>query len=408
MRGCSVEIHPSGLRLRFRAHGRRVARSLGLTATAENVAAAKRLARLVASAVCAGRSLNEIDAILRRPAPAPASTRPDLEPTIAEFYRQWITTHTGLRLAQSRDYERHIAGYVLPRIGQLPIAELRPSDLRGLIADLSIGRSTKYVQNIVNASLRAMIRDARGDELLQRDPYAGIRWPRYSPPEPDPFTADDRDGILAWFAAQTFRVHSGGGRYHTQPWPPFAAFVDLLFWSGMRPSEATGLQWQDVDLAACTVQVRRSRHLGEYGEPKTRSARRTVELFPRLATALAALQPVGVAPGAPVFTHTAGGPLDAQHFTRHWYRCLRALKIRQRGLYATKDTFVTTAMSSADVSIRWLEQQTGEAYSTLRRHYGKWMPAQAGSELDKFRSVNGALFGATMAPGKKAGGKSRG
>jgi len=54
----------------------------------------------------------------------------------------------------------------------------------------------------------------------------------------------------------------------------------------------------------------------------------------------------------------------------HWYAAPRALGLRVRGLYSTKDTFVTTALD-AGVKIAWLETQTGVNYLTLRRHYGK-------------------------------------
>ena len=72
--------------------------------------------------------------------------------------------------------------------------------------------------------------------------------------------------------------------------------------------------------------------------------------------------------------------------SRYWYRCLRALGIRVRGIYTTKDTFVTTALRSG-VKIAWLEQQTGVAYATLKRHYGKWMPREGESELRRFHSA---------------------
>jgi hypothetical protein len=68
-----------------------------------------------------------------------------------------------------------------------------------------------------------------------------------------------------------------------------------------------------------------------------------------------------------------------------------------RGLYATKDTFVTTALD-AGVKIAWLEQQTGVDYLTLRRHYGKWMPSDAGSELRRFAALDSALFASGSPP----------
>ena len=82
-----------------------------------------------------------------------------------------------------------------------------------------------------------------------------------------------------------------------------------------------------------------------------------------------------------MFTATIGTPIEPKTFRAHWYDRLRALGIRRRGLYATKDTFVTTALE-AGVEIAWFEQRTGVAYATLRCHYGKWMPAEV-RVLDK-------------------------
>ena len=59
-----------------------------------------------------------------------------------------------------------------------------------------------------------------------------------------------------------------------------------------------------------------------------------------------------------VFTNTVGAPIEPKVFSRHWENCLRALGIRQRGLYCPKDTFVTTSLA-VGVKIAWLEAQTG-------------------------------------------------
>jgi hypothetical protein len=93
----------------------------------------------------------------------------------------------------------------------------------------------------------------------------------------------------------------------------------------------------------------------------------------------------------PVFTTTTSTPIELKAFSRHWYDCLRTFGIRQRGLYCTKDTFVTTALN-AGVKIAWLEQQTGVAYATLRRHYGKWIPNEVDSELRRFADHDPSLF----------------
>jgi integrase len=258
------------------------------------------------------------------------------------------------------------------------------------------------VRNILGGSLRAMLRQARKDGLLTRERFSDLmdlEWPKGSMPEPDPFTAEERTRLLAWFATRTFRVPAEPGSvgYILRPHLAYHVYLHLLFWSGMRPSEAAGLQWYDMDLERGTAEVRRSRHLWTYGEPKTAGARRTVQLFPETVRLLRALQPLRVDPTAPVFPNTRGAPIEPNSLLPHWYAAQRALGLRVRGLYSTKDTFVTTALD-AGVKIAWLETQTGVNYLTLRRHYGKWMPSDSGRELERFAPLDPTLFGRGIVP----------
>jgi integrase len=63
-----------------------------------------------------------------------------------------------------------------------------------------------------------------------------------------------------------------GGKNQPRAHPPYYAIVQTLFWTGMRPSEAAGLQWGDIDLATGTAGVERSFHLGALAETKSPSA----------------------------------------------------------------------------------------------------------------------------------------
>ena len=164
----------------------------------------------------------------------------------------------------------------------------------------------------------------------------------------------------------------------------------------MRPSEAAGLWWGDIDLNGRRLFVLRSRHMFAVSAPKTKQARRTVELFPEVVRVLRTIQPLHVAPETPVFVNTCGKPIEPKVFSEHWYACLRVLGIRQRGIYCTKGTFITTAFSIG-VKIPWLEAQTGVRYETLRRHYGRWGPLDADSELKRFAQLEPDLFEAEPA-----------
>jgi integrase len=426
--GCSFENHGGRLRLRYRIPGRgQHARATGLRDTPGNRQRLERLRLLVGAVIRAGQDptpvLDEHFAEHIGPAPLPrvTSVPPPNSVTLTEYYERWIGEQIALvRRAQARDYERHLRGYVLPVLGSLPIIALTAADVRGLQLELlTRGRprvpdappprrgtpsrhrplAVKTVRNILSGSLRAMLRQARKDGYLTRDRLADVMdldWPQAAPPQPEPFTADERGRVLAWFGTHAFRVPAGPGspRYVLRTHLAYYAYLHLLLWSGMRPSEAAGLQWQDIDLERGRAEVRRSRHLWTYGEPKTASARRTVQLFPETVRLLRVLVPLRVEPTMPVFTHTRGGPIEPNSLLPHWYAAQRASGIRVRGLYSTKDTFVTTALE-AGVTIAWLETQTGVNYLTLRRHYGRWMPSDAGRELDRFATLDPGLFAAT-------------
>jgi hypothetical protein len=59
----------------------------------------------------------------------------------------------------------------------------------------------------------------------------------------------------------------------------------------------------------------------------------------------------------------------------------RRLGFRLRDLYASKDTYVSSALTRG-VNLTWLSEQTGVADSTLRKHYGRFIHADAADALE--------------------------
>ena len=94
---------------------------------------------------------------------------------------------------------------------------------------------------------------------MTRDLFAGLKWPKWSPPKPDPFTIEEVQRILGWLRAKRFGFHPGTGSTSVRhlPHPAFHVFVHRLFWTGLlRPSEAAGLRWGDLDLVGKRLHVR--------------------------------------------------------------------------------------------------------------------------------------------------------
>jgi integrase len=108
-----------------------------------------------------------------------------------------------------------------------------------------------------------MYRDARVEiEVLQgKDPFIDIQWPRLSRKKPAPFTAEERDRILAWWLDNDCFCY---------PW------VAWQFYTGMRPSETAALTWADVNLEAGTVSISKSRNMGTTAATKTANSERII------------------------------------------------------------------------------------------------------------------------------------
>jgi integrase len=393
--GCSINRHEGRLRLRYRmaqpdGTTKQDAWATGRSDTPENRAALEPLAKLVGALLRAGKDprpeLEKCRATLASAATRDVAPVLPTGPTVESYYREWYAARSSrVRPAQARDYRRHMENYVIPAIGAHLLADLKPKDVRGLQSDLLArvsskthkALSEKFTKNILCGTFQAMIRQARADEAVLCDPFVGLEWERWEHPEPEPFDAAERDAILGWFRDKRFSFHAGldGAPHRVRPHPHYHAYLHLLFWHGARPSEASGFRWRHLDLRRGLAFVRESYHMGRYGKPKTKAAKRTIELHPGTVELLRAIKPLRESPEQPVFVTTTGGPIEPKNFSEHWYDCLRALGLRQRGLYATKDTAVSLALATGrDDMMLWLVQQTGVAIETLRRHYAKWIP----------------------------------
>lgn len=91
-----------------------------------------------------------------------------------------------------------------------------------------------------------MFRDA--SRKMERNPFNDLPdrwWPRRISKLPDPYTEEERDRILDFYAN------------HRPYWA--YAFVHFRFFAGTRPSEAVALKWGTVDLRSRKAHIGLSR-----------------------------------------------------------------------------------------------------------------------------------------------------
>ena len=397
--GCWIEATRSGLlRLRFRwrlptATGlHKFSETTTLRDTPENRATLSREAAIIGAEIAADRFdylrwfPNGSRATYFCPTPsATHSAQPDARPTIGQFYPAWVARRVPpiVRPSRARDYRNHFRTYILPCLADVALQDLSLAHLEDLRARLQIDRhlGLKTVRNVIDGSLRAMVRDARKNGVQAGFPFADFEWPRRVVPGPDPFTEEERARLLDYLLRKRWRLGRHLGSYREGVYFPYYAFLLTLFYTGLRPSEAVALRLRSLDLAAGTLFVERSRSLKSESAPKTSAAARVVRLTARNVEILKQVIELHAGPDDYVFKNTLGRPIDQRSFYKIFCVAQRALEIRRRDLYATKDTYVSVALTRG-VNLTWLSEQTGVMESTLRTHYGRFIHASEADALE--------------------------
>jgi integrase len=176
--------------------------------------------------------------------------------------------------------------------------------------------------------------------------------------------------------------------------------VVFLVGTGVRPEEAFGAEWRDVDLAASVFTVRRAFANGRLKPyPKTARSRRRVPLRARVVAALGYLPRLrGV-----LFPSPGGGRIDIDNFRhRGWTPALKAAGIKHRRIYDLRHTYATWSLA-AGVDIYTLARRMGTSLQMIDRTYGHLAAGADEYErelLDAFdergRSTNGRYLGAEI------------
>jgi integrase len=202
--------------------------------------------------------------------------------TVSEYLDQWMERHANrIRPRTAHRYREHLDLHLLPQLGEIKLAKLRPIDIQRVLDDMpKKGASAGTVIQARAVLGRAMAEAVRG-ELLPRNPVAATQVPRAGDPGLTVLLPEHVEAVLAATKKTLWEI----------------ALI-LAGWTGARRSEVLALRWSDLDLEAAaptatvnrTLQVRPKDEGGgvEFGEPKTAKSRRTIRLAPTVVTALKA------------------------------------------------------------------------------------------------------------------------
>jgi integrase len=284
--------------------------------------------------------------------------------TVAEFVEHWLeSVAPSLRDSTASSYRQVCRTWILPHLGRVRLASLTPGHLNQLYAALAKDggrkgkplsvRSVRYTHTIIGKALG----DAVAWGLLARNPASSAKPPRAV-----------RTDMAVWDVTQvkTFLAAVTGDRLY--------ALWLLLITTGLRRGEAAGLRWEDIDLDARRLAVRRALISVEYkvrvSEPKTARGRRTVALDDLTVDALRAhqdRQTKDIEAGGElvertgyVFVREDGHPYHPERISQMFVELTKKAELPPIRLHDLRHTAATMALA-AGVHPKVVQERLGHA-----------------------------------------------
>lgn len=271
-------------------------------------------------------------------------------PLFGDYLTHFVSTYKSRQqtlTVQSR--QRIIKKHILPRLGHLPIDEIRTADIQMWFDELCDQNYARETILKIRHSIRPAFDSAVEDELIARNPLKSRRL--------------------------TINTQKGG---HHQAIPPEKMgevraslhllpqrekrMAALLCYTGMRLEEVLGLRWEDIDFAAGRIHIQRavvhpSRNQPEVKPPKTKTSTRTIPLHSQLA---AHLQPAA----AEGFVLGGEKPLTYQQQKRSIDKIRKTFSMGSFSAHDFRDT-CTTEWQERGMPLTTISRLLGHASSTV-------------------------------------------
>jgi integrase len=299
--------------------------------------------------------------------------------TLGAFLDRWegdVATRASAKTVAV--YKGLLAKHVRPVLGAVELQRVDTRGVQELVNGLRTRKrplSAKTIRETFGALRRALAK-AVAWGLIARNPTDHVERPRGSAREKRPLSADE---------VKRFRAAARGSH--------FELVWDVLIASGMRPGEALGLRWADVDLETGEVRVRQAVTEDAEGAPlvaapKTEKSRRTLPLPDSIMAGLRRHRaeqakramrkgPAYDRDAALVFATWDGSPVCHRNLRRAYLRvCERAGIEGARGPYDLRHT-AATLLIEAGVPIKAVSERLGHANASITLNvYVHSTPAQ--------------------------------
>lgn len=390
-----VENHGGTLRLWFIYKGIRVRESLGVPDTPKN----RKVAGELRTSICYAIKTGNFNYAAQFPESANLSRfgESSQELTLREMADRFLslkeTEVAETTIKTYRAVVKNVLAIVGPKIlassvNKEKLMEIRKELLTGYqlpkqqYSVKTPGRSAVTVNNYMT-SLYAVFQFGVENGYLAETPFKGMQPLRETRVRPDPLT---RDEFVRLIMACRHEQNKN--------------MLSISVYTGIRPGELCGLAWEDVDLKAGTIMIRRNFAVGEFTVPKTLAG--TNRLIYLIGPAIDALRSQAhltrlskehqikvkgreygsediqkctfvFLPAITARTQRHGEHMTVDAIRQIWDTTVKRAGIRHRKSYQTRHTYACWSLT-AGANPTFIATQMGHADAQmLYQVYGKWM-----------------------------------
>jgi integrase len=222
---------------------------------------------------------------------------------------------------------------------------------------LALGPTGRETRNNKMSALRQALDSAVLDGLIKGNPCFGIKNAKHQTPEPDPFSIEEVEIVLADMR-----------KYYP---PQIVSYFEFKFFTGLRTSESLAIKWSAIDWSRHTMLVSEGIVMGLERDRTKIGEVRSVQLNTRAMQALQRQKQHTFLRGDFIFLD----PKDNERWRNdepprktYWNPTLKRLRIRRRSPYETRHTYATMLLM-AGATPAWSAKQLGHAVEVFCRKY---------------------------------------
>lgn len=311
--------------------------------------------------------------------------------TVAEYLVRWLNgpARKNVRSSTYARYEQLSRKHLTPALGRMKLKKLSAIHLEGLYeAKLEEGLAPRTV-NYIHVTISKALRYAVGKDLVRQNVASLAEAPQPKSPEMRTLNRKQVGDFLE--AARGDRLE---------------ALYVLALATGMRRSELLGLKWEDVDLQARIVLVRRGLTISPNGgieidNPKRFDSKRRLEISSEVAATLKehrkrqAEERMAAASGAWrdegfVFTTHSGGYLHPNTLYTAYFKPMRdKTGVPPIHFHDLRHNYATLALLNG-IPVKVVSEVLGHKdIATTLRTYAHVLP---GMQAEAARTMDAVLF----------------